>query len=95
MRRTIRLSSLVFVPPPSDDRSPPWQTKSVVEACSGECTREHRISHIAATTDQIWMAQVFLVIFFWVWRIVRGNPGGPRVLWLRRANRSLGELSSL
>ncbi|TCD71587.1 hypothetical protein EIP91_007334 [Steccherinum ochraceum] len=33
--------------------------------------------------------QVFLVIFFWVWRIIYGNPGGPRLLWLRRVNRLL------
>lgn len=34
-------------------------------------------------------SQVFLVIFFWLWRIVYGNPGGPRLLWIRRANKFL------
>ena len=34
--------------------------------------------------------QVFLVIIFWLWRILAGNPGGPRVFWLRRVNRTLG-----
>lgn len=29
------------------------------------------------------------MIFFWLWRILHGNPGGPRLLWLRRANRVL------
>lgn len=39
----------------------------------------------------LWNIQVFLVITFWVWRILHGNPGGPRLLWLRRANRLLRE----
>ncbi|EPS97754.1 hypothetical protein FOMPIDRAFT_37998, partial [Fomitopsis schrenkii] len=48
------------------------------------------IDHLLGRPSPSWKrVQVFLVIFFWVWRIVRGNPGGPRVLWLRRANRSL------
>ena len=33
--------------------------------------------------------QVFIVIFFWLWRIVKGNSGPPRLLWLSRANRFL------
>ena len=32
---------------------------------------------------------VFFVVFFWLWRILHGNPDGPRILWIRRANRLL------
>ncbi|KDQ27709.1 hypothetical protein PLEOSDRAFT_1042144 [Pleurotus ostreatus PC15] len=48
------------------------------------------IDHILGRPNPSWKrTQVFLVVFFWLWRIMRGNPGGPRFLWLRRANRSL------
>jgi hypothetical protein len=26
-------------------------------------------------------------MFFWIWRLVQGNSGGPRILWIRRLNR--------
>ncbi|PCH43792.1 alpha/beta-hydrolase [Wolfiporia cocos MD-104 SS10] len=48
------------------------------------------IDHLLGRPSPSWKrVQVFLVIIFWVWRILRGNPGGPRLLWLRRANRAL------
>ncbi|OCH95128.1 alpha/beta-hydrolase [Obba rivulosa] len=48
------------------------------------------IDHILGRPSPYWKrAQVFLVIFFWLWRIFNGNPDGPRILWLRRANRLL------
>ncbi|KAH8093945.1 alpha/beta-hydrolase [Cristinia sonorae] len=48
------------------------------------------IDHLLGRPSPSWKRlQVFLVIFFWVWRILYGNPGGPRLLWLRRANRML------
>ncbi|ETW80598.1 Esterase/Lipase [Heterobasidion irregulare TC 32-1] len=48
------------------------------------------IDHLIGRPSPSWKrAQVFLVLFFWVWRIVWGNPTGPRVLFLRRANRML------
>ncbi|EJD35293.1 alpha/beta-hydrolase [Auricularia subglabra TFB-10046 SS5] len=34
-------------------------------------------------------SQVFLVMLFWVWRIVSGDRRGPRILWLRSLNRAL------
>ncbi|KIM69024.1 hypothetical protein SCLCIDRAFT_103917 [Scleroderma citrinum Foug A] len=37
--------------------------------------------------------QVFLVIFFWIWRLTVGNPGGPRVLWIHRFNKRLQRFS--
>jgi multisubunit Na+/H+ antiporter MnhF subunit len=36
--------------------------------------------------------QVFLVILFWLWRIVRGNSGPPRVLWLTKVNRAISSM---
>ena len=33
--------------------------------------------------------QVILVVIFWFWRILQGDPNGPRLFWLRRANRAL------
>ncbi|GJE92194.1 hypothetical protein PsYK624_083470 [Phanerochaete sordida] len=48
------------------------------------------IDHLLGRPSPSWKRlQVFLVIFFWIWRILHGNPGGPRILWLRRANRAL------
>ncbi|EIN11887.1 alpha/beta-hydrolase [Punctularia strigosozonata HHB-11173 SS5] len=48
------------------------------------------IDHLLGRPSLSWKrTQVFFVIFFWVWRITYGNPGGPRVLWLRRLNRTL------
>ncbi|GLB37599.1 putative hormone-sensitive lipase [Lyophyllum shimeji] len=48
------------------------------------------IDHLAGRPNPSWKrAQVFLVIFFWLWRIARGNAGPPRILWLKKANRAL------
>ncbi|KZT08360.1 alpha/beta-hydrolase [Laetiporus sulphureus 93-53] len=48
------------------------------------------IDHLLGRPNPSWKRiQVVLVIFFWLWRILRGNPGGPRLLWIRRANRAL------
>ncbi|RPD59870.1 alpha/beta-hydrolase [Lentinus tigrinus ALCF2SS1-6] len=30
-----------------------------------------------------------MVIIFWFWRVLRGEPNGPRLLWIRRANKAL------
>lgn len=37
--------------------------------------------------------QVFLVIIFWLWRIVGGKAGPPKILWLTKINRALREIS--
>ncbi|KAH7929839.1 alpha/beta-hydrolase [Leucogyrophana mollusca] len=48
------------------------------------------IDHLIGRPSPSWKrAQVFLVIFFWIWRLVCGSPSAPRFLWLRRVNRSL------
>ncbi|KAG6920304.1 hypothetical protein DXG01_005073 [Tephrocybe rancida] len=48
------------------------------------------IDHIVGRPNPSWKrAQVFLVILFWLWRIVRGTAGPPRIAWLRKANRRL------
>ncbi|KAJ7188014.1 Alpha/Beta hydrolase protein [Mycena filopes] len=48
------------------------------------------IDHLFGRPNPYWKrAQVFLIIFFWLWRIVRGNPKGLPLLWLRSANRRL------
>lgn len=44
-------------------------------------------------TISILASQVFLVIIFWVWRIVGGNPEPPKILWLTKFNRVLREIS--
>ncbi|KIK09920.1 hypothetical protein K443DRAFT_305068 [Laccaria amethystina LaAM-08-1] len=48
------------------------------------------IDHIVGRPNPSWKrTQVFLVIIFWLWRIVRGNSGPPRILWLPRFNKAL------
>ncbi|KAG6903100.1 hypothetical protein C0995_006287 [Termitomyces sp. Mi166 len=48
------------------------------------------IDHLVGRPNPSWKrAQVFLVIFFWLWRIIRGNSRPPRIAWLRKANRTL------
>ncbi|OBZ68289.1 Hormone-sensitive lipase [Grifola frondosa] len=48
------------------------------------------IDHLLGRPSLSWKrTQVFFVIIFWFWRILRGNPRGPRILWIRRANRAL------
>ncbi|KAJ7178358.1 Alpha/Beta hydrolase protein [Mycena crocata] len=48
------------------------------------------IDHVFGRPNPSWKrAQVFLTIFFWLWRILRGNPSGPPFMWLRSVNRRL------
>ncbi|KAH8814771.1 Alpha/Beta hydrolase protein [Flagelloscypha sp. PMI_526] len=48
------------------------------------------IDHLAGRPSPGWKrTQVFLVIFFWLWRIYAGDPNAPRILWSRRVNRFL------
>ncbi|KAJ7703015.1 Alpha/Beta hydrolase protein [Mycena rosella] len=48
------------------------------------------IDHIFGRPNASWKrTQVFLIIFFWLWRILRGNPNGPPVLWFKSFNRTL------
>ncbi|KAJ7045745.1 Alpha/Beta hydrolase protein [Mycena alexandri] len=48
------------------------------------------IDHLFGRPNPYWKrAQVFMIIFFWLWRIIRGNPKGLPLLWLRSANRKL------
>ncbi|KAF8894039.1 Alpha/Beta hydrolase protein [Infundibulicybe gibba] len=52
------------------------------------------IDHLVGRPSPSWKrAQVFLVIFFWLWRILRSNSGPPKILWLRRANRLLKQFT--
>ncbi|KAM0752725.1 alpha/beta-hydrolase [Meredithblackwellia eburnea MCA 4105] len=37
--------------------------------------------------------QVFLVLLFWTTRLVKGNPKGPRLFWLRRINKYLSKFT--
>ncbi|TFK93752.1 alpha/beta-hydrolase [Polyporus arcularius HHB13444] len=48
------------------------------------------IDHLLGRPSISWRrTQVVLVIIFWFWRVLRGDPSGPRLLWIRRANRAL------
>ncbi|KAJ6594086.1 Alpha/Beta hydrolase protein [Mycena capillaripes] len=48
------------------------------------------IDHLFGRPNPYWKrTQVFLIIFFWLSRILRGNPRGLPFLWLRSANRAL------
>ncbi|KAF9263321.1 alpha/beta-hydrolase [Marasmius fiardii PR-910] len=52
------------------------------------------IDHLLGRPNPSWKrTQVFLVVLFWVWRIVRGSDGPPRMLGLKRANRYLKRFS--
>jgi acetyl esterase/lipase len=52
------------------------------------------IDYLLGRPSQSWKrTQVFLVIIFWIWRLVYGSPNAPRFLWLRRANRHLQRFS--
>ncbi|KAG8764080.1 hypothetical protein FRC12_008291, partial [Ceratobasidium sp. 428] len=52
------------------------------------------IDHILGRPSPSWKrTQVFLVLFFWTWRLARGNRDGPRVLWIRRFNRLLARFT--
>ncbi|KAF6761258.1 Alpha/Beta hydrolase protein [Ephemerocybe angulata] len=48
------------------------------------------IDHLVGRPNPSWKrTQVYLVILFWLWRIVRGSSGPPRLLFLPRINRAL------
>ncbi|KAF8499726.1 Alpha/Beta hydrolase protein [Russula emetica] len=48
------------------------------------------IDHLVGTPSPSWKrTQVFLVIFFWLWKITWGDARGPRILWIRALNRRL------
>ncbi|KAF8973116.1 Alpha/Beta hydrolase protein [Flammula alnicola] len=50
------------------------------------------IDHLVGRPNPSWKrTQVFLVIIFWLWRIIHGNSGPPRLLWLTRANRAIAK----
>ncbi|KAI6032828.1 Alpha/Beta hydrolase protein [Pisolithus orientalis] len=50
--------------------------------------------HLLGRPSTSWKrTHVFLVILFWIWRLVAGNPGGPRVLWIRKLNKRLQRFS--
>ncbi|KAF9255508.1 alpha/beta-hydrolase [Marasmius fiardii PR-910] len=51
------------------------------------------IDHLLGRPSPSWKrTQVLLVLLFWVWPIVRGGDGPPRILGLKRANRLLKRL---
>ncbi|EKM80690.1 hypothetical protein AGABI1DRAFT_71161 [Agaricus bisporus var. burnettii JB137-S8] len=46
--------------------------------------------HIFGRPSPSWKRnQVFLVLFFWIWRIIKAKKGPPKILWLPRLNRRL------
>ncbi|KAF8650416.1 hypothetical protein AX16_005222 [Volvariella volvacea WC 439] len=48
------------------------------------------IDHLVGRPSPSWKrTQVFLVILFWLWRIMRGNAGPPRMRWLKNVNKRL------
>ncbi|KAJ7072154.1 Alpha/Beta hydrolase protein [Mycena amicta] len=52
------------------------------------------LDHLVGRPSPSWKrAQVFLVILFWLWRIIRGNPRGLPFLFLRSLNRRLSRYS--
>ncbi|KAL1728818.1 Alpha/Beta hydrolase protein [Schizophyllum commune] len=49
------------------------------------------IDHLVGRPNPSWKrAQVFLVIFFWIWQVLRGSSKGPRIRLIRRLNERLG-----
>ncbi|KAG1731531.1 Alpha/Beta hydrolase protein [Suillus paluster] len=52
------------------------------------------IDYLLGRPSPSWKrTQVFLVIIFWIWRLVHGSPNAPRLLWLRKVNRRLQHFS--
>ncbi|KAJ7497471.1 Alpha/Beta hydrolase protein [Mycena latifolia] len=48
------------------------------------------LDHVFGRPNASWKrTQVFLIIFFWLWRILRGNQNGPPFLWVKSMNRRL------
>ncbi|TRM69386.1 Alpha/Beta hydrolase protein [Schizophyllum amplum] len=52
------------------------------------------IDHLVGRPSPSWKrTQVFLVIFFWLWQVLRGSSRGPRIQLLRRLNERLGRFT--
>ncbi|CAE7078876.1 unnamed protein product [Rhizoctonia solani] len=52
------------------------------------------IDHILGRPSPSWKrTQVFLVLLFWILRLLRGNRDGPRILYIRRLNRLLARFT--
>ncbi|KAI0268774.1 Alpha/Beta hydrolase protein [Gloeopeniophorella convolvens] len=52
------------------------------------------IDHLVGHPSPSWKrTQVFLVIFFWLWKITWGDARGPRILWIRLLNRRLDDFT--
>ncbi|KEP55388.1 alpha/beta-hydrolase [Rhizoctonia solani 123E] len=52
------------------------------------------IDHIVGRPSPSWKrTQVFLVLLFWILRLLRGNRDGPRILYIRRLNRLLSRFT--
>ena len=67
------------------DRPSLWSPELFMETHTGTSLR----SPVAPYVETTMHYQVILVIFFWIWKIVHGDPHAPRFLWLRKINRSL------
>ena len=44
-------------------------------------------------TVDLFGTQVILVVIFWFWHVLHGDSNGPRLLWIRRANKALSACS--
>ncbi|CAE6518040.1 unnamed protein product [Rhizoctonia solani] len=52
------------------------------------------IDHIVGRPSPSWKrTQVFLVLLFWILRLLRGSRDGPRILYIRRLNRLLSRFT--
>lgn len=69
------------------DRPPPRSSQRLVEAQPGQ--HPSRFLFSAYRVDA--RHQVFLIVFFWLWRISNGAPDGPRIFYIRRINRFLSQ----
>lgn len=86
--------SLSFSPPPPHDRPSAGTPQRQLEENPGQYL-VFRATHCdiqgVVLMSCAFVCQVFLVIIFWFSRILRGDPNGPRLLWIRRANKALSE----
>lgn len=69
------------------DRPPSRSSQRLVEAQPGQ--HPPRLSLHQPIVDA--RHQVFLIVFFWLWRISNGAPDGPRIFYIRRINRFLSQ----
>ena len=76
-------------PRPAHDRPSAGPAQLKLETDPGELAPSRSLNR-----DLTSAFQVILVIIFWFWRILKGDPKGPRFLWIRRANRALSASSS-